>query len=538
MPYRLLCLVLLIATSGFRAQQLPPVPVPPENPITPAKAVLGKILFWDEQLSANGRVACATCHTPVAGGSDTRFARHPGRDNVFNTPDDIDGSPGLPRADANNHYSRDPHFGFAEQVTNRSAPTAIGAAYFRELFWDGRAGATFRDPVSNQVVIANGGALENQVLGPLLSPAEMAHDSRTWAQITTKVTQVRPLALAASLPADLSAALAVNPTYPALFAAAFGDPAVTPTRIALAIATHERTLVPNQTPWDRFVAGETTALTPNQLAGQALFAGRARCAQCHQPPLFSDQSYRFIGVRQANEDPGRQLVTSNPTDAGRMKVPTLRNAALKRRFMHPGQFTSLAQLVGFYNAPPPPLPGRDPLIGPLNLNPTERGQLVDFLQALVDPRVVAGTGPFSRPTLFSETDPLRANQYGAPTSGSSGYVPRLLGDAGASVANPEFKIGIHDALGGAPALLALAAARALPGSTVLGLPLHVDPTTTVPLPLALTGVGLGGGAGTFVLPIPALAQLAGAELFGQWFVLDAGGLNGMAATSGARWVVR
>ena len=80
---------------------LPPVPVPAENPITEEKRILGKMLFWDEQLSTDGTTACGSCHIPGVGGIDPRAALHPGRDGRFNTDDDITGSPGVVASDAN-----------------------------------------------------------------------------------------------------------------------------------------------------------------------------------------------------------------------------------------------------------------------------------------------------------------------------------------------------------------------------------------------------------------------------------------------------
>ncbi|MEY2747821.1 MAG: hypothetical protein RL112_2863, partial [Planctomycetota bacterium] len=79
-------------------------PTPPGNPITTAKANLGKVLFWDEQLSSSDTVACGTCHSSTAGGTDPRaaaaHARIPGLDGVLNTPDDIVGTRGVPHLDA------------------------------------------------------------------------------------------------------------------------------------------------------------------------------------------------------------------------------------------------------------------------------------------------------------------------------------------------------------------------------------------------------------------------------------------------------
>ena len=90
---RTLALLAALIASGPLTAGVPPVPVPAENPITEPKRVLGKILFWDEQLSSDDSVACGTCHRPGAGGADPRAARHPGTDK--GTIDDVMGSPGI-----------------------------------------------------------------------------------------------------------------------------------------------------------------------------------------------------------------------------------------------------------------------------------------------------------------------------------------------------------------------------------------------------------------------------------------------------------
>lgn len=105
------------------AVALPPPPVPPENPVTEEKRILGKILFWDEQLASDGTVACGTCHQFKRAGSDGRRGVHPGVDEVFGTADDVVGSPGVVRRDAGGHPVNDPLFGVARQVTMRNGLT-------------------------------------------------------------------------------------------------------------------------------------------------------------------------------------------------------------------------------------------------------------------------------------------------------------------------------------------------------------------------------------------------------------------------------
>ena len=189
---------------------------------------------------------------------------------MLGTPDDILGSLGVARTDANGDYQPHGVFGHDRQVTGRATPGNLMGSYFSDLFWDGRATSEFTDPLTGNVVIPSGGALESQSLGPILSSAEMAADGRSWSDVTSKLEQVEPLAVAFNLPGDLSAALAGGVTYPDLFQAAFGTDEITPVRIGLALATYQRTLVPNQTPWDAFTGGNQGALSQGQPARQLL----------------------------------------------------------------------------------------------------------------------------------------------------------------------------------------------------------------------------------------------------------------------------
>jgi len=517
---------------------LPPVPVPAGNPITPQKAILGKLLFWEEQLSADNRVACGTCHRPEAGGGDPRRARHPGADGVLLTADDTFGSPGIVASDASNAYRPGGVFAFGEQVTGRNSPAFLTAAWFTESFWDGRAGSQFADPESGLVSLPSGGALENQAVAPPRSPIEMAHDLRSWGQIEQKLQNARPMALATGLPADMAAAIAVNTTYPALFQAAFGDPAITADRIARAIATYERTLVADQTPWDRFQQGVTSALTSAQQSGLAVFNGQGRCNLCHPPGLFSDGQFRNLGLRPIAEDVGRQAVTGNIADRGKWKVPSLRNVGLRASLMHTGEFQSLGEVVTFYRSGGGPnLDNKDPLLVPVNLLPIRVQELTDFLQnGLTDPRVQNRQFPFDRPTLLSERMPATGFVYGTGSAGSGGIVPAVLAAVPANVGNSEFKIGLAQAVGGAPAVLLVAAATASAGATLFGANLNVDPTTGIALLFALAQgpVGAPGQGFTTVLQaLPADPALAGITLFAQWGVVDSGIAAGFASSRGA-----
>jgi cytochrome c peroxidase len=531
-PRRVWILAITAACLGGSAPAagLPPPPVPDENPITPAKRVLGKVLFWDEQLSSDNTVSCGTCHMPEASGADTRSLRHPGFDGVFNTPDDAFGSPGVIASTPTGDYAPDFVYGFGVQATGRSAPPAIMAAYFTELFWDGRASSIFTDPQTGAESIAWFGALESQAVGPPLSAVEMAHAGRNWGMIVEKIARVRPLALGTDIPPDVADALAAAGDYPALFAAAFGTPEITADRIAKAIATYERTLVPDQTPWDRFEAGDAGALTPDQVRGMVSFEV-ASCNFCHTPPTFMDDLYSNIGVRPPLEDKGRQRVTGAPQDLGRFKTPSLRNAGLRGRFMHNGAMTSLDEVLAFYaqtpGAPPRFTQNLDPAIELMNLDPVESPFIVDFIaHALTDPRVAARQFPFDRPTLFS----LRAGTHlavltdsGVP--GSGGTMPGVIANAPPMIGNEEFRFGVHGGLGGATAVLALSPTPPVGGKII--------PQASLG-PVDLAPGGAGDGYATLQLPIlPAMFQ-DGQVVYMQWLIQDAGAPAGEAASPAVR----
>ena len=402
-------LMLWLIAAPLALGALPPPPAPPENPVTEAKRILGKILFWDEQLSSDNTVACGTCHTPEAAGADLRLARNPGTDGVVGTVDDILGSPGVVKADSLGKLIQDAVFGFNPQITRRSANPVVDALYIPEMFWDGRARSLFLDPQTGSVAIAAGGALENQAVGPIVSGVEMARQGRTWTEVAAKLELSEPLGNATNLPPDMAMLVASHPTYQQLFQSAFGDPSISAQRIAFAIATYERTLVADQTPWDRFTEGNPAALTPGQQAGWNFFRN-SPCSVCHAPPLFTNNTFRNIGVRPPAEDTGRQEVTGLTADRGRFKVPTLRNAGRKATFMHNGGQPNLQAVIAFYrpNNPARSTDNLDPLLANgIPVPPNVQPALIDFLtNGLTDPRVAARTFPFDRPGLHAGDLPL------------------------------------------------------------------------------------------------------------------------------------
>jgi len=340
----------------------------PQSDLTP-KERLGKLLFFDPNLSNPSGQSCATCHSPDAGFGD------PGQQ--------------LP-------VSRGAH---PDRFGNRNDLTAAYAAFippleFDEgegmwiggLFWDGRA--------SN---------LAEQAKGPPLNPLEMAnHDTET--------------VVAAIRAAD----------YRDLFIQVFGGDALDdPDRafdfFANAIAAYETTseLSPFDSKYDLYLAGEVQ-LTEQELRGLDIYEseGKGNCAACHphqaapngSPPLFTDFTYDNLGVPKNPENPfyflsselnpagvdyvdlGLGPVVDDPDMNGLFRVPTLRNVALTPPYMHNGVFKTLFQAVAFYNSrdvAPWPLPewpenvNRDEL-GDLGLTPQEIEDIVAFLRTLSD----------------------------------------------------------------------------------------------------------------------------------------------------------
>ncbi|QYO66775.1 cytochrome c peroxidase [Leptolyngbya sp. 7M] len=523
------------ADQGLRANGVivpgPQVPLEPPvsptaNPVTAAKATLGKVLFWDEQLSSTRTVSCGTCHRPAEGGSDPRtvigdiMARNPGPDGILNTDDDIFGSPGVPRSNASGNYIGAPIFGLRPQVTNRKSPTYLNTAYEPiGLFWDGRAENIFRDPLSNAVILNDRGSLESQSVGPPLSPVEMAHNGRDWVDAAARMNGVKPLALAWNIPQSLQEWIGGR-TYPELFEEAFGTPEVTPARIALAIATHERTLFSDRTPFDRWAA-QIEPLTPQEESGRQVFINN-QCAACHDGALMTDHIFHNIGVRPTADDPGRGAVTQNPEDNGKFRTPILRNVELRGPYMHNGRFATLEDVVAFYNrGGDHNAPNIDrQLIRPLGLSPQQQADLVAFLKRpLTDVRVRDELPPFDRPKLYTESNRVPVIS-GTGRAGTGGLTPNAVAIEPPLLGNPSFTVAVGQSLASSSATLVIASADPGVGSSI---PASGDfHRSTVTLNPA--------GQGSVSIAIPNTPSLIGRTFYGRWYVVDPVAANGFAVS--------
>ncbi|HMT09411.1 MAG TPA: cytochrome c peroxidase, partial [Pyrinomonadaceae bacterium] len=513
----------------------PPPPAPPGNLTTAAKVALGKTLFWEEQLSSTRTVSCGTCHHADTGGVDPRSAvtatnnTNPGADLVIGTPDDVRGSAGVPFSNADGTYVSIPTYGIFDQVTGRRSVSSLNAAYAPILFWDGRATGVFRDPITNNILLNGGAALESQAAGPVLSTSEMAHSGRDWNNAAERIKNSKPLALSPSIPTALNTWLGGR-TYEQLFQEAFGTTDVTPARIIMAIAAYERILYTDRTAFDLDVAG-IQPLNAAANRGRGVF-NASSCNVCHAGSLFTDNSFRYIGVRPQNDDTGRFQVTGNNQDIGAFRVPGLRNVAQRGTFFHNGQFTTLQQVVAFYNrggdfnGPNKPTN----LIRPLGLNQNQQNDLVAFLQALSDNRAGSETERFDRPVLYMESSRVPV-LTGTFRNGSGGIAPTMRARSPALVGNQEFIVSMSAALGNAQAVLVIDDADLGVGTTIPATASFARVVTTT------QGTGNANGWASVKVAIPDTAAMVGRTLFARWYVVDPGAANGFSASTAARFAV-
>jgi len=252
--------------------------------------------------------------------------------------------------------SRGRSVGVGGQPVKRNAPSLWNVGFLQRFFWDGRAGS-----------------LEEQMRGPLYGPAEMA-----------------------TTPARLVARLSGIPAYRTLFAQAYPDAAagIRNEHVYRALAAFESSLVSLNSRYDLYAHGVSDALSAREIEGLNVFRSFvARCAECHTPPLFTNQQIAVIGMPEPGDrplDPGAGAIANEPMLRGGFKVPSLRNVALTGPYGHAGQFASLRETVAFYTGGRGhAVPRGEQLrihwhIWEPKLSNEELDRLVDFLGALTD----------------------------------------------------------------------------------------------------------------------------------------------------------
>jgi Cytochrome c peroxidase len=307
---------------------------PADNPTTPEKVELGKLLFFDPILSDDNTLSCAHCHHPHLGFSD-----------------------GLPRSRGRGGKGAGRERTGGIELT-RGAPGLWNTVYYHRQFWDGRAAH-----------------LEEQARMVITTPEEVNAD-----------------------PAELVRELKAIPEYRALFDKAFGGKdgeAITFKNITYAIAAFQRTLVSFNSRFDRYAAGDGSALSPQEKRGLKLFLSpKTRCNECHGIPTFANRDFKVIGVPDPKDGPAD--VAKPEAERGRgggpngaFKIPTLRNIALTAPYMHNGAFETLEEVLDFYAGGGGrglglDVPLQDDKIRKFNLTPQEKADLIAFLLALTD----------------------------------------------------------------------------------------------------------------------------------------------------------
>ncbi len=171
--------------------------------------------------------------------------------------------------------------------------------------------------------------------------------------------------------------------YRAQFQKAFGT-GVTPENVAKAIAAYVRTILSGNSPYDRYRAGDASALSPAERRGLALFEGKARCVRCHAGFNFTDESHHNVGIGMDRPDPdlGRYTVTKRDEHRGAFKTPTLRDATQHPPYFHDGSAASLHEVVEHYDRGGIANPWLSADIVPLHLTQEEHADVVRFLEIL------------------------------------------------------------------------------------------------------------------------------------------------------------
>lgn len=178
--------------------------------------------------------------------------------------------------------------------------------------------------------------------------------------------------------------LKANGKYKQLFAAAYGDDNITSQRIIDALKQFVLTMVSANSKYDKVKRGQESFNVYEEMGYQTF---KSKCASCHKEPLFSDFSYRNIGlpVSPFLNDYGRMRVTGNKADSLKFRVPSLRNVDFSSYYFHDGRYSSIQKCIEHYRSGIQQGPTLDPaLINGISITPTEEINLVAFLRALSD----------------------------------------------------------------------------------------------------------------------------------------------------------
>ena len=375
------------------------IPQDPLNPITAEKVQLGKLLFHDTALATIGQSgerhswSCASCHHAAAGfKSGVRQGIGEG-----GTGFGVDGSDRVLAAGFDAHAPA--KAANKPDIQPFASPTILNSAYQNVMLWNGQFGHAIGDPV-------NTGLSTDTLMTPGTPKAENVR----------RLPGLEIQAIAGlgvhRLNVENNSVLQTNDEYRQLFQAAYpGGASDVKQAAANAIAAYERTVLANQAPFQRWLNGETTALTDAEKRGGALFFGKANCADCHRGPALSSEHgasendmFMAIGFKDFDsgaqagvhgpisdaDKAGRGGFTGEAEDEFKFKVPQLYNLADTNVFGHGASFSSIRAVLEYKNQAvsenPECASSLDYRLTPLNLSERELDDLEQFLTtALHDP---------------------------------------------------------------------------------------------------------------------------------------------------------
>ena len=408
------------------------VPILPVAQQNPALVELGRSLFFDKILSGNRDVACATCHTLADHATDALS---------------------LPIGTGGIGVGATRTLGPGRQFVSRNAPSLLnqGLGLFY-LFWDGRVNeeggiGRFKTPTGVALPSQLDNLLAAQAMLPVLNRVEMRGVAGDVDQSASpNELAAIPDASASEIWAAVMRRVLAIQQYQAKFNAAYpGVPlqSLGFQHAANAIAAFEiQSFTHANSPFDRFLAGDSRAMSTEEKRGALLFFGKARCSSCHSGPLLGGQSFANVAVPQIGPGVGNAA----PLDIGRgeelqfkeykfaFRVQPLRNVELTAPYFHSGAYATLEAVVRHYNHADSAQRNFDAsqltpavralyhgddktkstvletldfrLRDPLRLSQTEQSQLVAFLKSLTDPAAkdLSAIAPASVPSGLSVRD--------------------------------------------------------------------------------------------------------------------------------------
>ncbi len=311
--------------------------IPADNPMTRAKIELGRQLYFDERLSSDNTISCASCHDPLQGyGAETAFG-----------------------------------IGVRGQQGGRNSPISYNRILSKSQFWDGRAGS-----------------LEEQAVGPVANPIEMGNTHAACVETLKSIPGYKKqfdvifsdgvtIDNVGKAIATFERALVTGPApsdaYDAVkkFEKVFADD--------LEYLDEEPELKAKYTKLKK--AAADLPMSESAQRGMILFSGKANCSACHAGANFTDEQYHNIGVGMAAAKPdlGRYEVTKDKKDWGAFKTPTLRNVAMSPPYMHDGSQQTLEEVVDWYDKGGHKNSGLSDKMKVLNLTDQEKADLVAYM---------------------------------------------------------------------------------------------------------------------------------------------------------------